>query len=138
MNPIAGAMRWSYIGLALGRRPGWGRSVAMELLRLVASQIKVGAPLPFGVRDENAKLLLARGQMIATDSQLETLLSRGIFADKEEIRALAEKRSDAPERKRLTLFDLWEQSRRSGGSSACSAAWKNPISRIAATSSPGS
>ena len=83
--------------------------MAMELLRLVANQIKVGAPLPFGVRDENAKLLLARGQMIATDSQLETLLARGIYADKEEIRALAEKRSDAPERKRLTLFDLWEQ-----------------------------
>jgi HD-GYP domain-containing protein (c-di-GMP phosphodiesterase class II) len=81
----------------------------MELLRLVASQIKVGSPLPFGVRDENAKLLLARGQMIATDSQLEALLARGIYADKEEIRALAEKRSDAPERKRLTLFDLWEQ-----------------------------
>ena len=81
----------------------------MELLRLVASQIKVGAPLPFGVRDENAKLLLARGQMINTDSQLEALLARGIYADKEEIRALAEKRNDAPERKRLTLFDLWEQ-----------------------------
>lgn len=83
--------------------------MAMELLRLVASQIKVGAPLPFGVRDENAKLLLARGQMISTDAQLEALLARGIYADKEEIRALAEKRSDAPERKRLTLFDLWEQ-----------------------------
>ena len=83
--------------------------MAMELLRLVASQIKVGEPLPFGVRDENAKLLLARGQMITTDSQLETLLARGIYADKEEIRALAEKRGAATERKRLTLFDLWEQ-----------------------------
>jgi HD-GYP domain-containing protein (c-di-GMP phosphodiesterase class II) len=83
--------------------------VAMELLRLVASQIKVGEPLPFGVRDENAKLLLARGQMITTDTQLETLLARGIYADKEEIRALAEKRGAATERKRLTLFDLWEQ-----------------------------
>jgi len=83
--------------------------MAMELLRLVASQIKVGAPLPFGVRDEHAKLLLARGQLIATDAQLEALLARGIYADKEEIRALVEKRGEAPERKRLTLFDLWEQ-----------------------------
>jgi HD-GYP domain-containing protein (c-di-GMP phosphodiesterase class II) len=82
--------------------------MALQLLRLVASQIKVGAPLPFGVRDEHGKLLLARGQMIGADSQLELLLARGIYADKEEIEALAQRAAPAAEARRLTLFDLWE------------------------------
>lgn len=82
--------------------------MALQLLRLVASQIKVGEPLPFGVRDENGKLLLARGQLIATDSQLKQLLARGIYADKEEIEALAKAASTSAQARRLTVFDLWE------------------------------
>jgi HD-GYP domain-containing protein (c-di-GMP phosphodiesterase class II) len=82
--------------------------VPLDLLRLVASQIKVGLPLPFGVRDEHGKLLLARGQTIASDAQLEALLSRGLYAERDEVKA-AEGRSETPERRRLTLFDLWEQ-----------------------------
>ena len=81
----------------------------MELLRLVSSQLKRGAPLPFGVRDEQGKLLLARGQMIDTEGQLEALLSRGVYVDREEAKALAAGRGDKPSTSRLTLFDLWEQ-----------------------------
>ena len=83
--------------------------MATELLRLVANQLKLGAPLPFGVRDEHGKLLLARGQMVSTEAQLEALLARGVYADREEIKALAAGRGDKAERSRLTLFDLWEQ-----------------------------
>ena len=81
----------------------------MELLRLVASQLKLGAPLPFGVRDEFGKLLLARGQMVDTEGQLEALLARGAYVDREEARALAAGRGPKAESARLTLFDLWEQ-----------------------------
>lgn len=82
--------------------------MAVELLKLVAGQLKLGAPLPFGVRDEQGQLLLARGQMINTESQLAALLSRGLYADREEVEAVAAS-GDQTKRSRLTLFDLWEQ-----------------------------
>lgn len=82
----------------------------MQLLRLVADQVKLGAALPFGVRDEHGKLLLARGQWVGTEAQFATLLARGIYVDIEEFKtAEAEARAAPGERKRLTLFDLWEQ-----------------------------
>jgi HD-GYP domain-containing protein (c-di-GMP phosphodiesterase class II) len=83
--------------------------LAFQLLKVVASQVKVGEPLPFSVRDENGKLLLARGVLIHSDMQAETLLARGIFVDVEEIKALKEGRKYEVEKQRLTLFDLWEQ-----------------------------
>jgi len=81
----------------------------MQLLRLVASQLKVGAPLPFGVRDESGKLLLARGHLIGSEMQLETLLTRGLYADREEVEAAQKRQADVVEASRITLFDLWEQ-----------------------------
>lgn len=83
----------------------------MQLLKLVAHQIKAGAPLPFGVRDEHGKLLLGAGQMIASDSQLEALLERGLYADIEEVRAYRARYGQAghAQTRRLTLFDMWEQ-----------------------------
>ena len=86
--------------------------MATQLLRLVSNQLKVGTALPFGVRDEHGKLLLARGQVIYNDRQLAVLLDRGLYADQEELRAYTEGRAppvDA-QRQRLTLFDLWDQS----------------------------
>lgn len=81
----------------------------MDLLKLVTNQVKLGEPLPFGIRDERGKLLLARGQMVGSELQLEALLSRGIYVDLDEVRALKEGRKYEAERQRLTLFDLWEQ-----------------------------
>src|SRR5258705_9116596 len=88
-----------------------GQGVVMnrQLLRLVATQIKVGAPLPFGVRDENGKLLLARGQLISSEVQLESLLERGLYADREEVEAARRLQSERVEAERVTLFDQWEQ-----------------------------
>lgn len=83
----------------------------MQLLKLVANQIKAGAPLPFGVRDEHGKLLLSAGQMVGSESQLESLLERGLYADIEEIRAYKARYGNAGHAttRKLTLFDLWEQ-----------------------------
>jgi len=80
----------------------------LQLLKLVASHIKVGAPLPFNVRDEHGHLLLAAGQVIHGDAQLQALLSRGIHADVEEIKALAAGRKVEPQPP--TLFARWTRS----------------------------
>ncbi len=77
----------------------------MQLLKLVSSQIKLGAPLPFNVRDEHGHLLLAAAQVIHSERMLEALLARGIHADVEEIKALAAGRKVQPQQP--TLFARW-------------------------------
>ena len=77
----------------------------MQLLQLVAKHIKLGEPLPFNVRDEHGQLLLAAGQLIANEAQQQALLERGIYADVEEIKALAAGRKVEPQRP--TLFARW-------------------------------
>lgn len=60
----------------------------MNLIPLVkvSSKISCGAPLPWDVRDETGKLLLARGYLIQTPELLYNLLRRGVFVDAEEVR----------------------------------------------------
>ncbi len=83
--------------------------MAIDLLRLVSDQIKLGQPLPFGVRDENGKLLLARGRRVASEAQLQGLLARGLYADHDDPEpGETEPDADQPARK-PTLFDLWKQ-----------------------------
>lgn len=83
--------------------------MATELLRLMSSHVRVREPLPFNVRDEQGRLLLARGVVVAGSAQLAELLARGLYVDIEEIRALKEAASAPETPTRLTLFDLWEQ-----------------------------
>lgn len=78
------------------------------MLRLVQRQILVGKPLPFGVRDEQGHLLLAKGQVVADDAHLAALLDRGAYVDAEEMRVLRQAAVAKPARN-LTLFDQWEQ-----------------------------
>jgi HD-GYP domain-containing protein (c-di-GMP phosphodiesterase class II) len=84
----------------------------MQLLKLVQNHIQVGTPLPWGVRDAEGELLLARGQVVASQSQLEALLSRGAFVDADEAKAVAASRAAeqvAPKARPANLFGLWEQ-----------------------------
>ncbi|HEY4075097.1 MAG TPA: HD domain-containing phosphohydrolase [Herbaspirillum sp.] len=53
-------------------------------------QINCGAPLPWNVRDEEGKLLLARGYLISTVTMLQNLLRRGVFVDADEVAASQE------------------------------------------------
>lgn len=78
----------------------------MELLRIVSKQVKAGSPLPFNVRDESGNLLLACGQVVSSERQLEELLARGMYADMEEIKALAANRKVEP-KVAPTLFTRW-------------------------------
>lgn len=84
-------------------------TTTLRLLRLVQNQVQVGQPLPFGVRDEHAKLLLARGQLIHDQDQLDSLLERGAYVDAEELRKAGRGAGEEVATRALTLFDCWEQ-----------------------------
>lgn len=84
----------------------------MQLLKLVQSQVQLRVPLPWGVRDAHGNLLLAKGQVISSESQLELLLERGASVDIEEVRAAAAAHAAAaapPAVQRVpSLFNHWE------------------------------
>lgn len=81
----------------------------MGLLRLVGGQVQLGQALPFSVRDEHGKLLLAQGQVIENAAQLEQLLQRGSTVDEAEVEQARRQQAAAAadSTRRLTLFDLW-------------------------------
>lgn len=84
----------------------------MKVLRLPRSKVKLGEPLPWGVRDETGLLLLSKGHILTTEHQLELLLSRGAFVDVEEIRASArDEQAAQPPTVAIApnLFGEWEQ-----------------------------
>src|SRR5689334_11925448 len=76
-------------------------------LQSVASKLRVGAPLPFGVRDENGKLLLARGLLVASETMLNALLERGVFVDMDELRD-ANGRGETVPLAEENFFDRWD------------------------------
>ena len=63
-------------------------------IQQVGGHIKAAAPLPFGVRDSEGKLLLAKGQMVPNDQMREALLNRGVFVDLDELRDLSKRGAD--------------------------------------------
>jgi HD-GYP domain-containing protein (c-di-GMP phosphodiesterase class II) len=82
-----------------------------RLFRLVRNQVQIGKPLPFGVRDEHGKLLLARGHVVNGADQFEKLIERGAFVDVEEFRQAMAAQADEPKRK-PNLIEVWEQTLR--------------------------
>jgi HD-GYP domain-containing protein (c-di-GMP phosphodiesterase class II) len=89
--------------------------VEVKLLRLPRSKVKIGAPLPWNVRDEETRLLLSRGHVIESEAQLDALLERGAWVDIEEARAaghlhIAAESSPVVVPHSQSLFDVWGQS----------------------------
>lgn len=87
----------------------------MKLLRLPRSQVKLGQPLPWNVRDEQTRLLLSRGHIVTDEAQLDALLARGAFVDVDEAREAllisgARQQDEGAVRRTQNLFGLWEQS----------------------------
>jgi HD-GYP domain-containing protein (c-di-GMP phosphodiesterase class II) len=83
----------------------------MQLLKLMQNLVRLGEPLPWGVRDAQGSLLLAQGHVVANAAQLAAILERGAFVDVEEVKAAA-KRSAEAEKQKLrpaSLFTLWER-----------------------------
>lgn len=64
-------------------------------IQQVGGHIKAGAALPFGVRDAEGKLLLAKGQMVPNDQMREALLNRGVFVDLDELRDASARGNDS-------------------------------------------
>lgn len=56
--------------------------MAMDKKRIQSSDVKVGEPLKWPVFDSSGVLLLRKGYVISTQSQLDSLLSRGLFLHK--------------------------------------------------------
>lgn len=84
----------------------------MKVIRLPRSKVRLGAPLPWNVRDEQGHLLLSKGHLLTNERQLDQLLARGAFVDVEEVRASAGVEAP-PEAKKAAappnLFGLWER-----------------------------
>ncbi len=56
----------------------------MKLIHFSPEHLRLGAPLPFGVRDAGGRLLLTAGASIASHDQLKHLRSQPLYADEDE------------------------------------------------------
>jgi HD-GYP domain-containing protein (c-di-GMP phosphodiesterase class II) len=56
----------------------------LKLIPFSAEHLRMDAPLPFGVRDANGRLLLSAGQSVASTDQLDSLRGQPLFADEDE------------------------------------------------------
>lgn len=57
--------------------------MTMKLKRLSAKDLRIDHPLPWHVYDAGENLLLCKGYLVTTDSQIESLLERGMFVDED-------------------------------------------------------
>ncbi|MDE2370855.1 MAG: hypothetical protein KGN16_17945 [Burkholderiales bacterium] len=73
-------------------------------LSTVSHRVRLGAPLPFNVRDADRTLLLARGQQVESPEQLRALFERGALVDLTELRSPRDEIRQAP---RAELPRLW-------------------------------
>lgn len=79
-------------------------------LSSVKNRIVLGAPLPFSVRDNQRMLLLARGQIIHDDDQLQELFSRGALVEADELaEAVQPTRRESPAQRVARLPAEWDR-----------------------------
>ena len=79
----------------------------LAALSSLKHRIQVNTPLPFNVRSADKTLLLARGQRVTTQEQLDTLFERGALVDIAELQTAREEVMKAP---RSQLPQLWSRS----------------------------
>lgn len=79
----------------------------LPLLSAHRQQVRIGQPLPFGICDTDGRLLLARGQVIDSIAQFESLLERGATIVRDLAAEAAERVSQA---KASQLPTLWTES----------------------------
>ena len=75
-------------------------------LSAVKHRLLIGAPLPFSVRNADQTLLLARGNIVHSQEQLEALFQRGALVDIAELQSPRDHILQAP---RALLPELWSQ-----------------------------
>lgn len=100
------------------RRPTLAAMQAHEQrvpIQEVRDLFKVGEVLPFRVLDALERLLLSEGQVIHSERQLELLVERGAWVEREQVHALRERQAGkggvrGGAARVHTLFDRWERS----------------------------
>ncbi len=75
-------------------------------LSAVKHRLLIGAPLPFSVRNADQTLLLARGNIVQSQEQLDALFQRGALVDISELQTARDVILQAP---RALLPALWSQ-----------------------------
>ena len=78
-------------------------------LSSVKNRIVLGEPLPFSVRDASRLLLLARGQTIMDEAQLDELFQRGALVEIEELAGAVQQptKRETPEQRLARLPSDW-------------------------------
>ena len=76
----------------------------LATLAAVRNRIRLGEPLPFDVRDADRTLLLARGQLLHSQAQLDALMNRGALVDIAQLQSARERAQRAP---REELPQIW-------------------------------
>lgn len=78
-------------------------------LSSVKNRIVLGEPLPFSVRDASRLLLLARGQIIMDEAQLDELFQRGALVEIEELAGAVQQptKRETPEQRLARLPSDW-------------------------------
>ena len=81
----------------------------MQFIHLEALRhhLRVGVPLPFNVRQADRTLLLARGQVVDSATQMEALFERGMLVDMAELETPRDRIMKLP---RALLPALWDRS----------------------------
>ena len=76
----------------------------MKLIPLsqVSSALHAGVTLPWGVRDSNGALLLAKGHVLTNDRAVEALLERGVYVDAAEAASVSN-RAEPPKEESMTV-----------------------------------
>lgn len=91
----------------------------MQLISLeqVFRILKPGVPLPFGVRDAQGRLLLAKGLVVQEQARLYDLLNRGMYVDVDEVERRQQAAGHAVEASRQAerLSVRWESCQRKLG-----------------------
>lgn len=87
--------------------PTQERMSALQPISTQIQQIRIGEPLPFGICDAEGRLLLAQGQVIHSQGQLQGLLDRGAFIHRD---AVAEKLKEIDNARPHELPSLWGES----------------------------
>lgn len=75
-------------------------------LSSVRALLAVGQPLPLSIRSADGSLLLARGQVIQSQEQLEALLDRGALVDPREVASLGSAAGPARDLRHVPREDL--------------------------------
>jgi hypothetical protein len=80
-------------------------------LQAVRDLLAVGQPLPFRILDGQGRLLLNAGHLLAEESQYDSLLERGAWAERPAVEAERKARADASSPVMTlhapSLFDHW-------------------------------